>query len=495
MSILAKSISQTIDAVNTSIQIVETTLENERAALQYDRFGRCASEMPPSLRHLYETGRWRNQDVYLWPSVLSLSVTGHHLADAADAALDRLRYHPSSPISIHSSISEVAIRDAATAVAIVSPHVRSALLAARRQLSINRRRDYRAYMHRRRLWNDRLKQAEQCRPVDVADRMRQRDRELLVATRAPSGMGASMTVREIDLIFAEIEAAGGTAGGNERWGRSIAAIPTQNPHNLSSACHGGGILIENPLAYHYASRNINPWTRVERLMFLEKFLMHGKNFRKIAQYFEHKSCEDVVRFYFDNKKQLKLKQLVKDQSTRKKGAKKTALLELSRLPMESRSIRDNFIYQEGFESDDDDSTLDWGKADPFSGDAVARSWTPPDRRALIFALCRYDVTQDNGSESSPTVWTNVSALVGNKTPRQCRDFYFHFKTALGLDGYQPPKTGLDSSKRTEPSDVTLEADVKPEVKIEHGLYEKETLSVLRPNFMDATDESEVMKNR
>lgn len=440
--------------------------------------------MPPSLRHLYETGQWRNHDVYLWPNVLSLSVTGHYLADAADAALDRLRYHPPSTLSLHSSISEMAIRDAAAEASAISEKVREVLISTRRQRYLKRRQDARSYMYRRRLWTDGLKKLERQRPLELAERIRQRDRELLVATRAPSGMGASMTVREIDVIFADIEAAGGTAGGLERWGRSIAPIPDHNPHCLPPACDGGGVLIENPLAYHYASRNVNPWTRVERLMFLEKYLIHGKNFRKIAQYFEHKSCEDVVRFYFDNKKRLKLKQLVKDQSIRKKGAKRTVLMELSSLPTESRSIKDNFAYQDGFESDDDDSGMDWGKADPFSGDALARTWTPADRRALIFALCRYNVQLDNDAKPISTVWTNISALVGSKTPRQCREFYFQYKTALGLEGFQPPQIPVISSK-TEPSEVTSELDMKPStVKVENRLNNNVTASTFSGDYVE-----------
>lgn len=379
----------------------------------------------------------------------------------------------------------MAIREAASAANAVSARVRNVLRVRRKARQQKRRRDAREYMIQRRIWMNRLKNAERQRSQEVVDRTKKQDRELLVATRAPSRMGASMTVREIDLTFEEIEAAGGTAGGLERWGRSITRIPDHNPRELPPACDGGGILIDNPLAYHYACRNINPWTTVERLMFLEKFLLHGKNFRKIAQYFEHKSCEDVVRFYFDNKKQLKLKQLVKDQSMKKKNAKKSTLTMLSRLPKESRNIRDNFLFQPGFESDsdndddDDDITqLDWPKVDPFHGDPVARLWSPADCSALIFALCRFDVDafeerlrketvktvpsagvkgtkkrrlssssssslsdqqQQQQQQHIPTVWSSVAATVKSKTPRQCRDFYMQYKKALGLDGYRPPK--------------------------------------------------------
>lgn len=485
------SLRESIVAVEKSICIVENSLEKERAALQHDRFGRRPAEMPPSLRHFYEKGKWRNHDVHLWSHVLSLSVTGHHLAETADTALDRLRYHPPSPLPPHPLIADAAIRDAATMAAAHSPRVRQALAAVRRRHAKKRRQDARAYMVRRRVWTDRLAQADGDADARASrllpQSLRDRDRELLVATRAHSGMGAPMSPGEVDHIFSEIEAAGGTAGGLERWGRSITAIPDHNPHQLPPACDGGGILIDNPLAYHYMSRNINPWTSVERLMFLEKFLMYGKNFRKIAQSFEHKSCEDVVRFYFDNKKALKLKQLVKDQSLRKKGAKKNALLELSRIPIESRSIKDNFIHLKGFDSDNDDPVPDWTRADPFIGDAEARAWSPNDRSALIFALCRFDVTSDDKMKSIPLLWSNIAAMIGTKTPRQCRMFYFQYKTVLGLEGYQPPKPAIVSIKRAEPSDVTVEGDILYlQVKSESVSIGDAGISSYPPEYRGAT---------
>lgn len=432
------NIREKISAIEESIRFVESSLDKERAAFQHDRFGRRASEMPSALRELYLTSQWRHNDVYLWQNVLKHSVTGHHLAEVADAALDRLRYRPQNPLS-QPFDANIAIKEAHDSAVSMSHRVRDALLTTRRSAYFKRRHDAREYMFRRRAWHERLKHAEQQLSPEEVNKKRNRDRQLLVATRARSGMGASMSAREVDEIFDQIEMAGGTAGGLERWGRSITAIPDHNPHALPPTCDGGGVLIADPLAYHYMCRNINPWTRSERYLFLEKFLIYGKNFRKISQFFEHKGCEDVVRFYFDNKKQLKLKQLLKDQGSRKKGARKNTLLELSRLPRESRSIRDNFIYQEGFESDDDDTILDWSQPDPLTVSPVGRSWSPADRQALTFALCRYDVSEDDESGPLPVVWTNVASVVKTKTPRQCRQFYFQFKSLLRLQEYRPPK--------------------------------------------------------
>lgn len=473
-----------IEAIDTSIRIVQDALEKEQAAYQHDRFGRRASEMPLSLRQLYQSGEWRHHDVYLWQNVLSLSVTGHHLANAADSALDHLRYRPDKPLGSQPHDTDAAIRKAYDAAVSVSHRVRNALMATRRSTHFKRRHDAREYMFRRRAWLERLKNSEKNRSPEEVRQKQQRDRELFVVTRAPSGMGAAMTVREVDDHFAQFEAAGGTAGGLERWIRSITAIPDHNPHTLPPACDGGGVLIEDPLAYHYMCRNINPWTRIERLMFLEKFLIYGKNFRKISQFFEHKSCEDVVRFYFDNKKPLKLKQLLKDQGPRKKGARKNTLLELSRLPRESRSIRDNFIFQEGFDSDDDDTVADWSQSDPLTVSPVGRSWSPEDRKSLTFALCRHDVSDDDESGPLPNVWTNIAAIVGTKTPRQCRQFYFQFKTLLRLNDYRPPKLPTPSPQNGRSG--LLESIVESLLARAEERASGEARMLCPPNYMRTT---------
>lgn len=447
------ALSHSLHAVESSINIVERTLDRERAALQHDRFGRRASEMPQSLRTLYETGTWRNQNVYQWHSVLKVSKEGHSRAAKAEQALRHLHYDPPVPIPANPSLANAAVSDARAVVERIGGAVRRVLAARKKEREERRREIARVYMSRRREWTRGL-EAERSQMTETARvESRRRDRELLAATRAPSGMGGGMTDREIDLIFSEIEAAGGTAGGLERWGRSITGIPDHNPGYLPPASDGG-VLIDNPLAAHYAARNINPWTRAEKLLFLDKFLIHGKNFRKIASFFEHKSNEDVVRFYFDNKKQLKLKQLAKEHNVRRRGSKKTALMELSMLPLESRSIKDNFIHQEDFQEEADQEPQkgkEMSKSDRLSHGTLGRGWSPSDRRALIFALCRFDVTKDEEAKPVPTVWSSISSVVGSKTPRQCRQFYFQYKTLLGLEGYSPPKAPKRSAPNSGPS--------------------------------------------
>lgn len=457
MSIL--ELQQSVKAVKHAVHITERQLNEERDAVQQDRFGRRPSEMPKALRELFQTGEWREHSVYLWPSVLELSKVGHKLSAQADAEPLHISYKPKTPMSEGSAIADAAVSEALSTATRIAPRLRK-ILAARNAARYSRVRELsRIYMHKRRYWVSLLDEAEESRSPEAAEQARQRDRELLVATRATSGMGGGMTTREIDLIFSEIEAAGGTAGGLERWGRSITGIPDQNPDYLPPASDGGGVLLANPLTEHYTARNVNPWTRAERLLFLEKFVAHGKNFRKVSTFFEHKSNEDCVRFYFDNKMRLGLKQLLKDSHLRKRGAKKLALVELSKLPTESRSIKDNFIHLPGFFSPDDqeEQEKENARAEGLSTGALGRSWTPQNRQALIFALCRFDVSKEGDEKHVSTVWASIAAIVGDKTPRQCRQFYSQYKTTLALDRYIPPK-----SQRQSPNRIVHDATRSPE---------------------------------
>lgn len=451
-----------LEAFQRAINITERLLNEEREAFQQDRFGRRATEMPLALRELYETGHWKSHDVYLWPSVLHLSRIGHERSAAADQTLDPLCYNPDTPMPEGKVIAEAAVADAVAVATRIGDRVRKVVAAQKAARVRHMCEQSKIYMLKRRLWVVQLDEEDARHSEQEREKIRQSDRELLAATKATSGMGNPMSNREVDLIFNEIEWAGGTAGGLERWGRSITAIPDQNPDYLPAPADGGGVLIENPLAEHYAARNVNPWTRAERLLFLEKYVIHGKNFRKIATFFEHKSVEDCVRFYFDNKMRLRLKQLTKDGQLRKRGNKKLALIELSKMPIESRSIKDNFMHQPGFLTPDNQDELEkeYAKVETPSPGPLGRGWTANDRQALVFALCRYDVTGDEEGKAMPTEWTSIAASVGNKTPRQCRQFYFQCKKILGLDSYSPPKPLRRSQKRPPP--ITPAEDPTPQ---------------------------------
>lgn len=49
--------------------------------------------------------------------------------------------------------------------------------------------------------------------------------------------------------------------------------------SLFQPFEGGNVRYENPVVETYFDTLVNPWTRAERIIFLKKFLQHGKNFR------------------------------------------------------------------------------------------------------------------------------------------------------------------------------------------------------------------------
>lgn len=156
---------------------------------------------------------------------------------------------------------------------------------------------WRKYVFLRHTWLDRLKfrirsESEEQKRIHL-----ERDQYILMATRganivstprpgkeplykpSPTGgsFGAPSSLREVNIMLNEIETSGGTAGGQERWGRTLASIPEQRPS--LQPFDMAPVLIENPMKEYLASRLVNPWTRGERLVFLEKYIIYQKNFR------------------------------------------------------------------------------------------------------------------------------------------------------------------------------------------------------------------------
>lgn len=461
-----------IDAVERGLAVVRQVTRREQEATKPDKYDRVPAEMPTALRALYETGSWHSAPVYCWDLVLKVSAEGHEKAKAAEDSLSHMSFRPPQGLA---QVAHTTLRaehsPAVTAVATTKSTVREAVSA-----SIRAKKDKRAahvsalnteYRRLREKWIEDLKRAESAMTQKEKDEKLASDRLLVMATRASSGMGGGMSVKECDACLSEIELSGGTAGGVSRWNSSLATIPEQD---LSYSPPDGGILMDDPLADHYAAKNINPWTRAERYLFLEKFISHNKNFRRIATFFEHKSVEDVVRFYFENKKALKLKQLTKEAQMKKRTNKKNALIELSRLPTESRSIKNNFageaasaIMDGAYLPSVNESLHSTPAHDPAMAPESAlmreagKGWKPRDQQLLIFALCRHRIDDDFTGKNIPVVWCRISYEVRTKTPSQCRQFYAHFKSLLGLDKYQPPDPASipkSTPKRPRPSDAS-----------------------------------------
>uniref|UniRef100_A0A7S1G4K6 SANT domain-containing protein n=1 Tax=Bicosoecida sp. CB-2014 TaxID=1486930 RepID=A0A7S1G4K6_9STRA len=62
-------------------------------------------------------------------------------------------------------------------------------------------------------------------------------------------------------------------------------------------------------------RRVNPWTDLEKLIFIDRFLQHPKNFHKIAKHLANKDARDCVSFYYDVKKLAGFKRLLREHGT------------------------------------------------------------------------------------------------------------------------------------------------------------------------------------
>lgn len=62
----------------------------------------------------------------------------------------------------------------------------------------------------------------------------------------------------------------------------------------------------------------NIWTDMEKCIFLDRFLQHPKDFRKIASFLRNKSTKDCVAFYYDSKQSVPYKKALKEFVMRRK---------------------------------------------------------------------------------------------------------------------------------------------------------------------------------
>ena len=62
----------------------------------------------------------------------------------------------------------------------------------------------------------------------------------------------------------------------------------------------------------------NVWTDVEKCIFLDRFLQHPKDFKKIASFLRNKATQDCVAFYYDSKHSIPYKGALKEHIMRRK---------------------------------------------------------------------------------------------------------------------------------------------------------------------------------
>ena len=88
----------------------------------------------------------------------------------------------------------------------------------------------------------------------------------------------------------------------------------------STAFYSENGFVKDPVAEHDKFRNRLVWTTAEIQIFLERYLLHPRDFKKIAAYLPSKSIKDVIEFYYLHRNDMHLKDLENRQ--KKRGRKK-----------------------------------------------------------------------------------------------------------------------------------------------------------------------------
>ena len=78
-----------------------------------------------------------------------------------------------------------------------------------------------------------------------------------------------------------------------------------------------GMRIADPFCEEEERRHVNIWSDMEKCIFLDRFLHHPKDFRKIASFLKNKSTKDCVKFYYNSKKTVPYKHALKEFIQRK----------------------------------------------------------------------------------------------------------------------------------------------------------------------------------
>lgn len=155
---------------------------------------------------------------------------------------------------------------------------------------------------------------------------------------APGGgiaaLGAIRSEAEFDEVMASIDQKE-KADPNTRYLRTMCVIP---PMELGIDAQYAGFryinsngVIEDLVAEEREQKYANPWSAEEKEVFMQKFLLHPKNFHKIATYLPDKETKDVVQYYYNNKKALDLKAVLQKGLSRKRSVtagRRTAALRM-----------------------------------------------------------------------------------------------------------------------------------------------------------------------
>jgi hypothetical protein len=85
------------------------------------------------------------------------------------------------------------------------------------------------------------------------------------------------------------------------------------------SCMADG-LVTNWKLKEKAEMKVNPWSDLEKCIYMDKFLQFPKNFPRISSFLRNKTTGDVIAFYYRTKKVADYKALLREQQLRRRGA-------------------------------------------------------------------------------------------------------------------------------------------------------------------------------
>jgi len=209
--------------------------------------------------------------------------------------------------------------------------------------------------------------------------------------------------------------------------KTVATIPAMmlDRGRIPSFIDNNG-LVQDPMTLERERKGQNPWTEEEKSIFFHRYLQFPKCFSKIATFLENKNTQDVICYYYMNKKTLDLKKALREQPRRRPKANLStprangSSRELSGLGVNSttpsrNSSKNDFEIDKRRESFPEKNIGSFAPVDD-------STWTDSERDLFAIALSKF--SKD---------FKQISDFMGTKNPLQCQNYYHNYNKKYNLD--------------------------------------------------------------
>ncbi|KAI3799741.1 hypothetical protein L1987_35042 [Smallanthus sonchifolius] len=265
--------------------------------------------------------------------------------------------------------------------------------------------------------------------------------------------------------------------------RNVQKMPTfilDKRERMSSKFISDNGLVENPIDVEKERSVVNSWTEEDKQMFLDKYALFGKNFRKISSFFQHKTVADCVEFYYKNHKSESFQKTKKNSkfakgkscninanstylvTSGKRPNRETGATSLDMLGAASAMVANVDEHSNDFaiycnEQETVAADVLAGICGSISAEALGSCITSSvDHQKLGRSLNDVDeetCSDDScGEEINPSIWTDeerstfikavksygkdfsmISRCMGTRSSDQCKVFFSKVKKCFGLD--------------------------------------------------------------